>query len=859
MKPVYLEFCGINSFSETAVIDFGKLLSGGIFGIFGDTGSGKSTILDSIHFALYGKIERADGVDSINHHSEKSVVSFRFEILQRGKRVEYGVERERRRKNNVTKAQLYCVEDGKKMPLAEGMNDVNAKIEEILGLTFDDFKKCIALPQGEFASLVKAKNADRVKLVSRIFDLEKYGERLAIAIRTRHKQAESEAEVLAARMEENGFSGENLGEKESALAEKKERLKESAEALGRAESAWLEQKKRLEEKEEYERCLMEKRAAEVRLPRYLELREKLKVAPQAAELLQKAKAKETAKRSAAEWSSKQKLLEEKRALEEARLNSLKNRLKESGLDDQIERETVLLGKVESAEGDIAAYKQAKEKFDECVRAYKEADAKCPKEDFTALLKGLEEEISSLGELSFSEFVKEQMSGILLAETYREVRSDLLALQGKFPQTAEEVERLVQKYTLSNEGQNAVDAAAFKATFDERERRRKALVAKRDEVEKRKREYEDNEAKKERIKEQGAMYRKAYEEAKGKIEALGADRADMVKARVEQLKKLKADEEGKIKEKENGLSKISAEIAAASGQKEAFEKQAEDGKKAFISALEQSGFSSLFEAESLIKELGDTQKAKGDCDEFFAKMEALNLRLLAVDEKKISAVDEESVQKAKEKKLQAEEVRSGLLQEIAVGEKELADCKIKQKKHEELKKQYDEKEKERELWERLRSLTDKNRFMNFIAAEYLQEVCASASSTLLTLTSGRYYLKYDGEFKAADNLNGGTLRAVKTLSGGETFLVSLSLALSLAGAICSKSLRPIEFFFLDEGFGTLDEKLVDTVMDVLGKLSRSFSIGVISHVEELKHRIENKVVVTGANEKRGSQVTMEVFG
>ena len=52
MKPKYLQFCGINSFSEPAEIDFEKLLRGGIFGIFGDTGSGKTTILDSIVFAL---------------------------------------------------------------------------------------------------------------------------------------------------------------------------------------------------------------------------------------------------------------------------------------------------------------------------------------------------------------------------------------------------------------------------------------------------------------------------------------------------------------------------------------------------------------------------------------------------------------------------------------------------------------------------------------------------------------------------------------------------------------------------------------------------------------------------------------
>ena len=150
-------------------------------------------------------------------------------------------------------------------------------------------------------------------------------------------------------------------------------------------------------------------------------------------------------------------------------------------------------------------------------------------------------------------------------------------------------------------------------------------------------------------------------------------------------------------------------------------------------------------------------------------------------------------------------------------------------------------------------------MAFIASEYLQEICVSASRTLLSLTGGRYFLRYDGEFRAGDNLNGGELRSVRTLSGGETFLVSLSLALALSGAICAKSLRPIEFFFLDEGFGTLDEKLVDTVMDVLEKLrSRNFSVGIISHVEELKHRIDNKIVVTGATEGQGSRVRVEAF-
>ena len=111
--------------------------------------------------------------------------------------------------------------------------------------------------------------------------------------------------------------------------------------------------------------------------------------------------------------------------------------------------------------------------------------------------------------------------------------------------------------------------------------------------------------------------------------------------------------------------------------------------------------------------------------------------------------------------------------------------------------------------------------------------------------------------SSDLFNGGNARGVYTLSGGETFLVSLSLALALSAEICARSLRPIEFFFLDEGFGTLDERLVDTVMDSLFKLkNENFSIGIISHVEELKHRIDRKLTVRKATEKHGSQIQAE---
>ena len=110
MKPLTLEFCGINSFSEPASIDFSKLLEYGIFGIFGDTGSGKSTILDCIGFALYGNVARSRSGsigDVINFALEKAYVHFSFEISFEGRRRVFRVERELKRKNAAQSVKVY--------------------------------------------------------------------------------------------------------------------------------------------------------------------------------------------------------------------------------------------------------------------------------------------------------------------------------------------------------------------------------------------------------------------------------------------------------------------------------------------------------------------------------------------------------------------------------------------------------------------------------------------------------------------------------------------------------------------------------------------------------------------------------
>ena len=163
----------------------------------------------------------------------------------------------------------------------------------------------------------------------------------------------------------------------------------------------------------------------------------------------------------------------------------------------------------------------------------------------------------------------------------------------------------------------------------------------------------------------------------------------------------------------------------------------------------------------------------------------------------------------------------------------------------LDKQYRRHQRKAEMLEQIQRLLRGNSFVEFISEERIRYIAREASETLGVLTKYRYALELDtGQgFVIRDYANGGVLRAVSTLSGGETFLASLSLALALSKQIQLKGQSPLEFFFLDEGFGTLDSGLLDVVIDALERLSsKQRVIGVISHVPELKHRIARRLIV-----------------
>ena len=160
---------------------------------------------------------------------------------------------------------------------------------------------------------------------------------------------------------------------------------------------------------------------------------------------------------------------------------------------------------------------------------------------------------------------------------------------------------------------------------------------------------------------------------------------------------------------------------------------------------------------------------------------------------------------------------------------------------------------------LYSLLKGKALLEYIAEEIIDDISFMASNKLQILMDGRYELRYiDKEFLVVDNFNEGHIRPVATLSGGEMFVVSLALALSISDAIVSRSNKKIEFFFLDEGFGTLDKDYCEYVVESLIKLAnQNLTIGVISHIPELMERVCEKIIVektsTGTTIKQVSDI------
>ncbi|MGW4061219.1 AAA family ATPase [Amycolatopsis sp. NPDC004747] len=161
---------------------------------------------------------------------------------------------------------------------------------------------------------------------------------------------------------------------------------------------------------------------------------------------------------------------------------------------------------------------------------------------------------------------------------------------------------------------------------------------------------------------------------------------------------------------------------------------------------------------------------------------------------------------------------------------------------------------------LADLLRSDKFPRWLIAGALDTLVAEASASLLELSGGQFELTHDkGDFLVVDHNEADARRPVKTLSGGETFQASLSLALALSsqlGAMAAEGATKLESIFLDEGFGTLDEATLDVVASTLENLAASGSrmVGVITHVPALAERVPVRFLVT--RDGTGSHIARE---
>ncbi len=315
-----------------------------------------------------------------------------------------------------------------------------------------------------------------------------------------------------------------------------------------------------------------------------------------------------------------------------------------------------------------------------------------------------------------------------------------------------------------------------------------------------------------------------------------------------------DDKSKAREDKDSLrSKVQGECNTTEEQLDYYKKVLKDmlSKYRFDSAYTVKKFvMPTIDIEIMRKEISDYDEGRKNLD---FKIDDLEKKLdgRKVKEEEFDRLNEEIVL-LKDEIGELEKNNAVLFDRITAMKKDL-------EKKKKIKSEYDEVSNDYRLLDEIDRIIQGNKFVEYVATNHLKYIALEASKRLSTITNGRYALEINDalEFVMRDNFNGGERRGVDTLSGGETFLTSLSLALALSSQIQMKGNAPLEFFFLDEGFGSLDVELLDTVMESLEKLhSSNLSIGIISHVEELKNRVPVKLVVTAGEIGEGSKVKIE---
>lgn len=905
MRPLKLTMSAFGPYACKTTLDLYKLGERGLYLITGDTGAGKTSIFDAIIFALYGSASGENREASMLRSKYASddtptEVELIFQYGDSEYKVRRNPEYERPKKGGGTtvkkaSAELYYP-DGS---VITKLRDVNTAIEEIIGVGREQFAGISMLAQGEFLKLLFAPTAERKKIFQRIFKTQGFY-KLQERLKSESSILSREYETASAGLRQyiDGIICDDEEKLESVIAMKRGEftLDESLDLIETLISRDADMLMTIAEDDKnisLELETVNASLAELEAKRSAE--ESKKISEE--KLIIKSKDLELLQNALKEAELKKPTIEKNRN-EAARIEAQIKEYRE--FDSKNEEKEALVLSISVIENEVKKKSEEHEKvIEDLVKLRGEAsglESVDKKMVELEMLYKAEERIMA----DIAQFQTEE--GALF-----DLESELLDMQSQYKKAAEEADDYDVKYRsalkIYLDAQAGVLAEALKdgepcpvcgSTSHPKKAKRADDAPTDAELENMKEQSnlarEISISKSEisaklrgRRDEKQSFVTLLAEKLLGKIEDNYKEKIMLLKeATAEKLNALRAEHD-----------KISADIVRKSAiEREIAEKESK--RSVLLEQISESG-KSLAEAKAtlLLVEKRITELASGlkFSAEEEAKAECLRLKceadvLQAEYEKSALAVNDCKTLLA-ELWSAISEAEKIISKSVIVGADVLIDKQKKLKLEKEKITQKQRKvdirlsnnklsyegicKKKKEIgaishrWSWVRSLSDtangtlsgKEKIMleTYVQMTYFQRIIARANIRLLAMTDGQYELRHRREADNFRNQSGleidvmdyhnGSTRSVKTLSGGESFKAALALALGLSEEIQSSSggIR-LDTMFVDEGFGSLDEESLRQAINSLKSLSDGNRlVGIISHVAELKERVDKQIVVT----------------
>ncbi len=778
MRPERLELSGFGAFLEPTVVDFDGV---DLFALVGPTGAGKSTILDAIAFALYGSVARYENPALVGPvvAARRAEARVRLDFTVAG--VRHTAVRVVKRTARGASTRDARLERGDEV-LAADPRGLTHEVERLLGLSFDDFTKCVILPQGAFARFLHDKPAVRQEVLIGLLGLSVYDQVRSLAV-GRQKAAEQQAGVLDGRL------GDLAGATEEAVAAARARV----EALGSLAARVTEAEPGLEAAAAEQRRLLETAGtAETRAQRLSAVKAPAGVADLAGTL------------ATARSELDHAVQAETAAAEVAALAA--RRLAEAGERREAERALAALSLLEgltAARSPLAAASaEAAERRAQAAEAAAAArQAAAAAREHLHLVQQVHRAAALAIDLAVGRPcpVCEQAVLALPATTAPE---DFHAARTAMDHAQAGLDRAEQEATATDRA-----AATAEATLTAHDRQLSEAAAAA-----------------------GDGERSRSEATLAAVAAAEADQASAVTAE----------------------TRARAVVAATRRRFEQAREAVDIGWTAFDQARDTLGGLdppaptradlaadwALLAAWSAARVPAERQAAER------ARRAAADAELLAAERRTALA----GLLAAHDIALRAGQ-GPGAAVASATGqaETEARQLAAALEQATDLRRQLDAVRAQAGTARLLAVHLDAGHFEKWLLREALDDLVEGATTTLHQLSGGAYSLTCDDrlELSVVDHANADERRPVRTLSGGETFLASLSLALALADRIAA--LAPgqvaLESLFLDEGFGTLDPDTLDVVASAIEQLgAEGRMVGLVTHVRELAERVPTRYEV-----------------